>query len=219
MKKTFLILGVAVLTLAAGCTPGINGLTSQEKSAGWTLLFDGQSLDGWTASENQGSFTVQDGCLVVNGKRSHLFYVGPVQGHDFKNFELQLEIMTFPKANSGVYIHTAWQETGWPDKGYEIQVNNSHTDPKRTAGLYDIKDNLEAVAKDNEWFTMRIKVEGKRIITSVNDRVVTDYTEEEKPPRTPNHAERLVTHGTFAIQGHDPGSKVMYRNIKARVLP
>ena len=219
MKKTFLVLSIAVLALAGVGAAGPNALTPQEKSAGWALLFDGKSLDGWKASENQGSFTVQDGCLVVNGKRSHLFYVGPGQGHDFKNFELQLEIMTFPKANSGVYFHTAWQETGWPDKGYEVQVNNSHTDPKRTAGLYNIKDNFEAVAKDNEWFTMRIKVEGKRIITSVNDRVIADYTEEAKPERIPSHAGRLLTHGTFAIQGHDPGSKVMYRNIKVRVLP
>jgi len=219
MKKTPLVLSVLLLSLAGLGAAETNSLTPQEKSAGWELLFDGKSLDGWKASENQGSFTVQDGCLVVNGKRSHLFYVGPVRAHDFKNFEIQLEIMTFPKANSGVYIHTAWQETGWPDKGYEIQVNNSHTDPKRTAGLYDIKDNLEAVAKDNEWFTMKIKVDGKRIITSVNDRVIEDYTEAAKPERIPSHAERLLTHGTFALQGHDPGSKVMYRNIKVRALP
>ena len=208
---------MASRTLAA--EPKINTLSSADKKAGWQLLFDGKSLDGWKPSENQGTFTVQDGCIVAFGKRSHLFYVGPVQNHDFKNFELQLEVMTFPKGNSGVYIHTEYQETNWPAKGYEIQVNNSHTDPKRTAGIYAIKDNFDVVAKDQEWFTMRIKVEGKHIQTFVNDKAISDYTEEAKPERTAAMAGRLLSHGTFALQGHDPASRVMYRNIKVRVLP
>ena len=40
--------------------------------------------------------------------------------------------MTFPKANSGIYIHTRYQDKDWPKRGYEAQVNNSHSDPKRT---------------------------------------------------------------------------------------
>ena len=106
---------------------------------GWIPLFDGKSLDGWKANENPQTFSVKDGALVVKGDRAHLFYVGPVQNANFKNFELKAEIMTKPGANSGVYFHTAFQPDGWPSKGYEIQVNNSHTDRKRTAGVYGIK--------------------------------------------------------------------------------
>lgn len=196
-----------------------NTLTAAEKSAGWQLLFDGKSLDGWKASENQGSFTVQDGLLVVFGKRSHLFYTGSVAGANFKNFELSLDIKTFPKANSGVYIHTAYQETGWPDKGYEVQVNNTHTDVKKGAGLYAIKDNFEAPAKDGEWYTMVVKVEGKRIQTFVNGKQIIDFTEPTPAAPPEKMAGRKLSSGTFAIQGHDPASKVMYRNIKVRVLP
>jgi hypothetical protein len=222
MKRTLLFfvisLGlVAGRTLAADTKP--NTLTAAEKSAGWKLLFDGKSLDGWKASENQGTFTVQDGELVVFGKRSHLFYQGPVANHNFKNFELKLDIKTFPKANSGVYFHTAYQETGWPDKGYEVQVNNTHKDVKKGAGLYGIKDNFEAPAKDGEWYTMTIKVEGKRVQTFVNGKPIVDYTEEANPERPPNMKGRLISNGTFAIQGHDPESKVIYKNIKVRVLP
>ena len=47
-----------------------------------------------------------NGLLIVYGKRSHLFYNGPVANHDFKNFELSVDIATLQKANSGVYIHT-----------------------------------------------------------------------------------------------------------------
>lgn len=221
MKRTLtlLLLLACVVSRSLAAEPKINRLSSADKKAGWQLLFDGKTLDGWKPSENQGTFTVQDGCIVAFGKRSHLFYLGPVQNHDFKNFELQLEVKTFPKGNSGVYIHTAYQETNWPTKGYEIQVNNSHTDPKRTAGIYAIKDNFDAVAKDEQWFTMRIKVEGKHIQTFVNDKPISDYTEEAKAERPPAMAGRLLSRGTFALQGHDPASRVMYRNIKVRVLP
>jgi hypothetical protein len=185
----------------------------------WSSLFDGKSLEGWKASDEPGTFSVADGELIVKGPRSHLFYDGPVNGHDFKNFELRAEILTKPGANSGVYFHTEFQPTGWPAKGYEVQVNNTHKDPKKTAGLYNVQDNFEAPAKDDEWFTMTIRVEGKHIVTKVNDKVISDYTEEENPVRKPDQQLRLVSHGTFAIQGHDPGSEVHYRKIEVKPLP
>ena len=196
-----------------------NTLTAAEKAAGWKLLFNGKSLDGWKASENQGSFTVQNGELVVFGKRSHLFYVGPVANANFKNFELSLDIKTFPKANSGVYFHTQYQETGWPDKGFEVQVNNTHKDEKKGAGLYNVKDNFTAPAKDGEWYTMVIRVEGKRVQTFVNSRPIIDFTEPTPAAPPPKMAGRKISNGTLAIQGHDPESRVIYRNIKVRVLP
>ena len=221
MKK---LLTLCVLTalcagrvLAADAKP--NTLTADEKAAGWQLLFDGKSLDGWKASEAPGTFSVQDGMLVVFGKRSHLFYTGPVNKANFRNFEISLDIRTYPKANSGVYIHTEYQETGWPSKGYEVQVNNTHKDVKKGAGLYAIKDNLEAPAKDGEWYTMRVKVEGKRIQTFVNGKQIIDFTEPTPAAPPANMAGRFLSNGTFAIQGHDPESKVEYRNIKVRVLP
>ncbi|MHA3773412.1 3-keto-disaccharide hydrolase [Verrucomicrobiota bacterium sgz303538] len=189
-----------------------------DSNDGWTPLFDGKSLDGWKANENQQTFSVKDGELVVKGDRAHLFYVGPVQNGDFKNFEFKADVKTMPKANSGVYFHTEFQPNGWPAKGYEIQVNNTHQDPKKTAGVYAIKDNYEAPAKDGEWFTLYIKVDGKHIITKVNDKVISDYTEEENVKRPKEFAGRLISHGTFAIQGHDPGSETHYRNIMVKPL-
>jgi hypothetical protein len=219
--KPILTLTLLVVLLGARLAgaAGSNTLSAADKAAGWQLLFDGKSLNGWKASENQGTFSVQDGELVVFGKRSHLFYTGPVNGANFRNFELSLDIKTFPKANSGVYIHTAFQETGWPDKGYEVQVNNTHKDVKKGAGLYAIKDNLEAPAKDGEWYTMVVRVEGKRIQTFVNGKQIVDFTEPTPPAPPPNMKGRMLSSGTFAIQGHDPESKVVYRNIKVRALP
>lgn len=185
----------------------------------WQSLFDGKTLNGWKPNESPATFNVKDGELVVKGPKAHLFYVGPVNGANFTNFEFQAEIKTMPKANSGVYFHTQYQDGGWPSVGYEVQVNNSHGDPKRTAGLYAIKDNYTAPAKDGEWFTLTIKVEGKHVITKVNGKVITDYTEPLNPEREKGMEKRLVTHGTFAIQGHDPGSESHYRKLKVRALP
>ncbi len=186
---------------------------------GWQQLFNGKSLDGWKANEKPETFSVKDGELVVKGDRAHLFYAGAVSGADFKNFELKAVIMTKPGANSGVYIHTEFQPEGWPAKGYEIQVNNTHKDPKKTAGVYAVKDNFEAPAKDNEWFTMEIKVEGKHIVTKVDGKVISDFTEPEGwvPPKGMDG--RRISHGTVAIQGHDPGSEVHYKSIAIKPLP
>ncbi len=185
----------------------------------WISLFDGKSLEGWKASEQPGTFSVKDGAIVVHGPRSHLFYVGAVGTHNFKNFEFKADVMTKPGSNSGIYFHTIYQQEGFPDKGFEVQVNNSHVDWKRTAGLYDIKDVREAPGKDNMWFTERILVEGKRIRTYVNDKLIVDYTEPENPKLPADHPGRKLSSGTFAFQGHDPESQVLYKNIKVRILP
>src|SRR5512138_1597060 len=77
-------------------------------------LFDGKTLNGWKASENPASFKVVDGTIVCDGPRAHLFYVGPDGKADFKNFEISVEAMTRNGANSGVYFHTTFQQTGFP---------------------------------------------------------------------------------------------------------
>jgi hypothetical protein len=195
-----------------------NVLSAKEKAEGWQLLFDGKSLDSWRASDAPGTFSVADGQIVVHGPRSHLFYEGPVQNHDFKNFELKVDVLTFPKANSGIYFHTAFQEKGWPEKGFEAQVNNSHTDVKRTAGLYNVSDNLDPVAKDGVWFTMTIRVKDNHIETLVDGKPIIDFKQPADWKGPPDNPGRHLASGTFALQGHDPGSEVHYRNIKVRAL-
>ncbi len=190
----------------------VSSISAEE---GFVSLFDGKTLDGWKINEHPEGLKVDDGCIVVNGERAHVFYDGPVANHDFKNFHLKAEVMTFPKANSGIYFHTTFQNEGWPGKGYEAQVNNTHGDPKKTAGLYNVKDNFDAVAKDEVWFLFEIIVEGKHIVTKIDGKVIVDYTE----PADLKRPERQLSSGTFALQIHDPGSKVKYRNILVKVLP
>jgi Domain of Unknown Function (DUF1080) len=127
--------------------------------------------------------------------------------------------MTFPHANSGIYFHTEFQAKDWPNKGFEVQVNNTHQDPKKTAGLYDVKDNFEAPAKDEVWFKMEIEVNGKHVVTKVDGKVITDWTQPDGFQSPKGHPGRIIDHGTFALQGHDPGSKTYFKNIEVKPLP
>jgi len=188
-------------------------------ATGWKSLFDGKTLNGWKPSENKDTFSVQDGMIVANGPRSHLFYVGPVENAEFRNFEFKADIMTKPGANSGIYFHTEYQEKDWPNKGYEVQVNNTHSDWRKTGGLYAVEDVNESPAKDDEWFTEHIIVRDKHIIVKVNGKTAVDWTEPEgwEPPR--GMSGRRISSGTFALQGHDPKSVAYYKNIMVKPLP
>ena len=185
----------------------------------WISLFNGKDLEGWKVGVNASTFSIEDGTIKVAGERAHLFYAGDVENHNFKNFEFKAKVMTKPGANSGIYIHTRYQEDGWPIHGYEVQVNNSQGDWKRTGSLYNIVDVKENYAADNEWYTEYVKVEGKRIVVKINDIVVVDYTEPEHPLREGDGVNRVLGTGTFALQGHDPGSVVFYKDIMVKPLP
>ena len=156
MKTIFLYLFI----LSAGCSLA----SGQDIGQGWVSLFDG-TLNGWKASENTDSFTIRDGAIVAKGPRSHLFYVGPVENAIFTDFEFKVDVLTKPGANGGIYFHSEFQQAGWPDKGFEVQVNNSYDrDPRKTGSLYMMSDVTEKNAADDQWFTEHIIVKGKRVI-------------------------------------------------------
>jgi len=190
---------------------------SADKS-GWISLFDGKSLNGWKASHPE-TFKVENGCIVTDGPRSHLYYVGSVENHDFKNFEFKIDVMTKPGANSGIYFHTKFQASGFPDSGFEVQINNSHSDWKRTGSLYDIVDFAHKYAKDNEWFTMYIKVYGRNVQIKINNDEVVNWTQPAAYVVPEGHPGRFISDGTFALQVHTQGDILYFKNIKVRPLP
>jgi hypothetical protein len=207
-----------VFFFAACCMLSCSTLRNYS-TRGWVSLFDGKSLSGWKVGANAGTFSVKNGMIVVHGKTAHLFYDGPVKDHNFQNFQFKADVMTHKGANSGIYIHTAYQQGGWPSKGYEVQVNNSHTDWIRTGSLYGIENIKQVYVKDNEWFTMYITVLDKRVIVKLNTKVVLDYTEPENVQRSAGDKQRVLSSGTFALQGHDPNSLVYFKNIMVKPLP
>lgn len=212
------LLSLPLVLALVPCAPAADKPEAEE---GFVSLFDGHSLVGWKVGKNADSFKVQDGMIVVNGLVAHLFYVGDVNRHDFKNFVLRADVMTYPHSNSGIYFHTEYQEEGFPKLGMECQVNNSHKDWRRTGSLYGIKDVETAPCKDNVWYTQEITVQGDRIVVKIDGQTVVDYTLPAPVDGKYNLPFRMtyLPRGTFALQGHDPGSKVCYKNIRVKVLP
>ena len=210
MKKYLFWTGMAISCLLLNLTP-------RPLADGWVSIFDGKTLNGWKVGDNASTFTVQDGAIVVNGPRAHLFYEGPVNNHNFKNFEWKAQVKTMPGSNSGMFIHTTYQDTGWPSKGYEIQVNQTHTDWRKTGSVYSLQDVKETFVKDDEWYTEQISVQGKKVTIRINDKIINEYTEPDSISR--GSSGKKLSMGTVAIQGHDPKSKVLFKDIMVRVLP
>ena len=205
---------ISIRTLGKASDAGDIGESGSDE---WISLFNGKNLDGWAVSENEASIFVEDNLLVTNGERAHAFYVGdPEDKSDevFKDFHLKAKVKTMPVANSGIYFHTKYLDSGWPNQGYEAQVNNTQGDPKKTGGLYGVQDNFVAPVSDNEWFDYEIIVRDRRIMVKINDKVISDYTE----PRGLVRPKRQLSSGTFALQAHDPGSKVYYKDLMVRRL-
>lgn len=177
---------------------------------GWINLFDGKDLNGWKLSDtNRSKVHVEDGKIVMGGPTSHLF-----TDWQFKNFILEADVMTTPGSNSGIYFHTHYQASGFPNTGYESQVNVSHRDPVKTGSLYHVVKLYKTPAKDNEWWKQTIIVEGKHITVKINNETVVDYTE---PEDVGDRHEKLGC-GSFALQAHDPKSVTYFRNIRVKPL-
>ncbi len=214
---------------------------------GFVSLFDGRTLDGWKVGANADMFTVRDGMIVMEcpattHSPAHLFYVGEVSNHSFRNFHLKVDVMTFPAANSGIYFHTKYQEADWPRFGLECQVNNSHGDWRRTGSLYAVTnttwgpekppaDNKEPVkvfeeppVKDNVWYTQEIIYKDGDVVVKLDGKTVIEYkiAHADVDHKLPNGF-TWQPQGTFALQGHPPMpnhiSKACFKNIRVKVLP
>ncbi len=192
----------------------------------WIELFDGRTLDGWRPSENKGSWTVRNGALAADGPKSHLFYTGPVHNADFRNFELEVEVLTHAACNSGIYFHTRYQEKDFPQKGFEVQINNTasgegnYRERKKTGSLYGLRNIYKQFQPDDQWFKIQVAVRAKNVQVRLNGMLLVDYVE----PTTPvipdgMERERFLDHGTFALQCHNDGSKAFFRNVRVRPLP
>jgi len=202
--------------------------TAPAVEPGFTSLFNGKDFTGWTIAGPAESFTIRDGAIVANGAASHAYYTGEVRKHSFRDFELKVDVMTRPGSNGGIYMLTEFQEVGgnvrasgrFPSKGFEVQVNNSHTDRARTGSLYHVQDVLDtSPAKDDEWFTEHIIVKGNTITVNVNGKQTVQWTQpadwnggREGPGRS------ITGPGTIAMQAHDPNSTVYYKNIRIKPL-
>jgi hypothetical protein len=237
------VLGVALCAgaaLCAGCCANStscataassladNALTAEEVAAGWTLLFDGNSFDGWgcTSSDFPG-WSLKDGAIACARECRGYLYTQK----QFTNFDLSIDFMVDRGTNSGVFFR--WAELSDPvQTGFEMQVLDSagkNTPPgKHDCGaLYDILAPSENAMKPaNEWNTAVISCRNSFITITLNGaRIIradlNKYTEPHKNlDGSDNKYGRALKDysrtGRIGLQAH--GGAVWYKNVKIRQI-
>jgi len=193
---------------------GLTSLRAADSEEGFTPIFDGKTFTGWQASiDNTNTWKIDDGAFLASGPVAHLFYTGDPK--PFKNFELKVDVMTLTNSNGGIYFHTAYQEKGFPRAGIECQVNVSHSDWIKTGSLYGLVNIGLTPAKDNQWWTQHIIVNGRKVTVKIDGKTVIEYNE---PAVDPTGRGKKLGEGIFALQAHDPKSIIRYKNIRVKRL-
>jgi len=193
-----------------------NRLTDEEAAGGWRLLFDGTTLDGWTASGSRDAWGVRDGEIVV---------VDPGKGgwlrttRMYRDFELRLDFVVPENGNSGVGLRGS--SVGDPAfTGLEIQILDTHgqePDLTNCGAVYDaIAPDAMAVRPPGEWNHYRIRLVGNRLDAWLNDvRIHEDETLDGRgfvhTPDRPSPLRDRVPTGFVSLQDH--GDAVRFRNL------
>src|SRR4051812_3035271 len=160
-------LAIGLVVMTPGLAPAQE---AKAKDGEWVSLFDGKTLGGWTTADGTpGTWKVEDGAIHGSGPVSHLF---SPRG-DYRNFRYRAEVKIADKANSGMYFRTA-KGPGFP-KGYEAQINSTHTDPIRTGSLYGFVPVRTQLVPPDTWFTQEIEAVGDHITIKVNGKKVVDF--------------------------------------------
>lgn len=162
------------------------------EEAEWVSLFNGKDLSGWKTFTNEESFTIVDGSIKSTTKgwaMNHLYYVGDHQeGYEaLKNFELQMTVRADPNSNSGIFIHSDLSMRSkrlYMNTGYEIQLNSTQKEKRKTGSLYEVVDLNESNVNETKWFKVYIKVVDQHILVKINDQITVDYTEPPNPKRS-----------------------------------
>lgn len=212
---------VAVRALAA--EP--NTLSAEEKAAGFKLLFDGKSTDGW---RNFKKDTVSDGWKVVDGALARVAGAGDIMTKDqFEAYELLIDYKISAGGNSGIMFHVTEEgDTPWKT-GPEIQVqdNKDGHDPQKSGWLYQLyKPEIDATNPAGEWNSMRIIISPKKSEVYMNGKKYYEFVKgskdwDERVAKSKFGSMPLfgkATKGHIALQDH--GNEVAFRNIKIREL-
>jgi hypothetical protein len=213
------VVGLLVLVVAA----------SASRADEWRTLLNGQDLTGWRANNDPDSFAVKYGVLRVQatGKTSaHLFFVGDRKDgfEPFLDFEFEATVRAEPNSNGGIFVHTDMNTRNAQKhlaKGYEVQLNSSVREKRKTGSLYAVVDLDKSPVDETMWFTVRVVVRGKRITVTLDGTEVVDYTEPADVVRPKARAGRVFASagGAIALQAHDAGSVWYFKDIRVKRLP
>ncbi len=225
--------GVAKGTVAAGKAMKdavANELSADEKKDGWTLLFNGTSLDGWRAYSSPTpptGWTIKDGVLARTGAGGDLMTQG-----QYANFVLDLDYRISEGGNSGIMyrVTTEGERPYHSGPEYQILDNERHPDAKngrdRFAGANYA---LHPPAKDagnpaGQWNNVRIVVNGNQVEHWLNGEQVVSYELGSDDWKRRVAASKFADWPIYgkASRGHivlqDHGDLVEFRNIKIKVL-
>ncbi len=229
-KSALLILLLAFVSVNAQSTL-LNQLSDKEKQAGWKLLFDGASLNGWksvkTGAAPEKGWQIENGVLTVLAGQSGGDIITVDQ---YASFELTLEVKLTEGANSGIkYFIQPGSSVGFE---YQILDNEKHPDAKmgiegnrKFASLYDLLPAKNVKTKPvGEWNRVRIVVKGNKMEHWCNGAKVLafDRTSErfwnayKKSKFTEFKEFGTYKQGHILLQEHQ--DTVSYRNIKLRIL-
>jgi hypothetical protein len=187
-------------------------------------LFNGKDLSGWTVFKGDPKRAVSKFEVTPNGELRLTNGPGDLQTENqFDNFLLQLECKTNGKwLNSGVFFRCI---PGQYQNGYEAQIHNGYKGDDRTkpvdfgtGAIYRRVPARKVVSNDNEWFTLTVVADGPHIATWVNGYQTVDWTDDRKPADNPRQGLRTAK-GHISIQGHDPTTDLLFRNIRIVELP
>ncbi len=179
-------------------------------------LFDGKTLDGWREVPDSASrFEPLDGTIhVVNGP-------GFLETERvFGDFMLQASARTNALGlNSGIFFRAIRGTKEAPSNGYEMQINNAvlDEDPLQpmdwgTGAIFRRQAARRVNARDREWFTTLLIVQGPRMGTWVNGLQVVDWTDTRPADPNPRKGRRLEA-GHISLQGHDPTTDLNFRSL------
>jgi hypothetical protein len=206
-----------------------NQLTQEEKDAGWVLLFDGQTLDGWKQNTGKPSAKpVEDGAINPHGAGGYML----IHEKDWDNFVLSLDFKISPRCNSGIFFRTFPLE---PRPGKDVGFNGMEIaiDDTTSAGFHDTGAIYDLVAPSKnamhpvgEWNHLTLTCDDNLITIAVNGEVVTEmdldqWTQPNKRPDGSDHKFDVAysdhpRHGYIGLQDH--GADCWYKNIKLRPL-
>ena len=224
MRLAFAALAVLLIgQLAHAAEP--NTLTAEEKAAGWKLLFDGKSTEGW---RNYNKTTLSPGWKVENGALVR----GAEQGGDivtvdkYAAFELSLEYNISKGGNSGLMFHVTESSSPPWHTGPEIQIQDTGgRDPQKPGWLYQLyKSEVDTAKPAGEWNELKILITPEKCATWMNGQLYYEYVKgspdwdervaKSKFARLPNFGK--PTTGHICLQDHN--NPVSFRNIKIRVI-
>ncbi len=149
IKNTYILLCMTVMTGMSACkSTNHHSSNASAENTGWTSLFNGHNLDGWTVEcipkdRHKTYWTVKDNAITCNslGDKDH-DYVWLLTEQTFGDFELRLKFKAWKNApgNSGVQVRSRYDNSpdaprgGWMD-GPQIDIHPPA--PFRTGLVYD----------------------------------------------------------------------------------